>query len=200
MHSYDHLLKLLLVGDSGVGKTSLLLCFTTAEFIDDQKSTIGVDLKLKLMNVKGKRLKLTIWDTAGQERFRTLTSAYYRGAQGIILVYDVTRKETFENVKQWIQEVDIYSTHEHAVKMLVANKIDQDSSRVVTKEQGREFARQNNMLFIETSAKTNQHVEQAFEELVLKIIEIPSLVDPEDSSDLSLEHSSDAGLCGYCTI
>jgi Ras-related protein Rab-18 len=122
---YDHVVKLLLVGDSGVGKTSLLLCFASKEFKEDMKSTIGMDLKLKHVTIRGRRLKLTIWDTAGQERFRTLTSAYYRGALGVIIVYDVTRRETFDNIKDWIKEIDMHSTHEDAVRMLIANKIDQ---------------------------------------------------------------------------
>lgn len=190
------------MGDSGVGKTSLLLSFTSNQFVEEQKSTIGIDLKLKLMNVDGKRLKLTIWDTAGQERFRTLTSSYYRGAQGIIFVYDVTRRETFENVKNWIKEVNSFSTHEDAVQMLVANKIDVESKRIVTKDEGRIFARSKNMLFIETSAKTEVGVAQAFEELVLKIIDIPSLIQGDESiSDLSMEGISDGSLCfGSCSI
>lgn len=107
-----------------LGKTSLLVSFADGDFDDDQKSTIGVDLKMKMMNLRKKTLKLTIWDTAGQERFRTLVNAYYRGAHGIILVYDVTRPETFTNIQTWLNEVDLYSTNSDAVRMLVANKID----------------------------------------------------------------------------
>eukprot|EP01083_Nonionella_stella_P272006 922148_1 len=108
--NHDHLLKLLLVGDTGVGKTCLLMSFTSEEYDPDTRSTIGVDLKVKIVHVRGKKIKLTIWDTAGQERFRTLTSAYYRGAQGVILVYDITRKETFDNILEWLKEVDIFTT------------------------------------------------------------------------------------------
>jgi len=178
------------------------LSFTSEEFRDDQKSTIGVDLKLKLMEAKGKSLKLTIWDTAGQERFRTLTSAYYRGAQGIILVFDVSRAETFKNVQEWLKEVDIYSTHEDAVKMLVANKIDKEDERVVTREQGRQFAKENSMLYIETSAKTQQGIQQAFEELVMKILDYPSLLDGEEKKDsvqVNDSNTQDSGAC-YCII
>ncbi len=121
---YNHLLKLLRVCDSGVGKTSLLLQFAAGDFNADSRPTVGVDLKVKLMKLRGKTLKLTIWDTAGQERFRTLTSAYYRGAHGIILVYDVTSRESFDNIKDWLKEIDIYSTNEEAVKMLIGNKTD----------------------------------------------------------------------------
>eukprot|EP00494_Astrolonche_serrata_P028890 UN29157 len=133
--AYDYLLKLLLVGDSGVGKTCLLLSFTSEEFDSDSRSTIGVDLKVKILNVRGQRAKLTIWDTAGQEQFRTLTSAYYRGAHGVILVYDVTRENTFKNIREWLKEVEIFSTKENVIKALVGNKIDL-SKRQVTREEG----------------------------------------------------------------
>ncbi|GBG58833.1 hypothetical protein CBR_g233 [Chara braunii] len=173
---FDHLFKLLLIGDSGVGKSSLLLRFTTNTF-DDLSPTIGVDFKLKMLNLNGKRLKLTIWDTAGQERFRTLTSSYYRGAQGIILTYDVTRRDTFTNLADvWLKEVERYSTNPDCVKMLVGNKIDKEEERVVTKQDAIAFARQYGCLFIECSAKSSVGVQQCFEELVRKILETPSLV------------------------
>jgi Ras-related protein Rab-18 len=179
---FDALFKILLVGDSGVGKSSLLTRFTADQFEDNAVPTIGVDFKLKFFTIKegpsaGKRIKLTIWDTAGQERFRTLTSSYYRGAQGIIYAYDVSRRETFESLSSvWMPEVDLYSTVEDAVKMVVGNKVDVEN-REVTKDEGREFAKQHGCLFVETSAKRNIAVQQAFEELVQKILETPSLLD-----------------------
>ena len=126
MEEYDHVFKLLLIGDAGVGKSSILLRYTDNTFDEHLQSTIGVDFKVKIAVKDGKKIKLTIWDTAGQERFRTLTSAYYRGAQGIILTYDVTRRETFEALNVWLQEVDVYSPGGGAnvVKLLVGNKID----------------------------------------------------------------------------
>jgi Ras-related protein Rab-18 len=139
----------------------------------------------------------------GQERFRTLTSAYYRGAQGIILVYDVTRADTFKNVTEWLKEVDIYSTHENAVKMLVANKIDQEQNRVISKEQGRQFAKEHSMLYIETSAKTQQGIQQAFEELVMKILDIPELIgeaDKKESVDVNDNGQQSSGCIAYCSI
>eukprot|EP01083_Nonionella_stella_P075665 205778_1 len=175
---YDHMLKLLLIGDSGVGKTCLLLSFVADEFADGSKATIGVDLKVKTVELGGKILKLTIWDTAGQERFRTLTSAYYRGAQGVILVYDVSVRETFDHVQNWMKEANTYSTKDKMVTMLVANKKDLPDHAVSSSE-GRDFARRNNLLFIETSAKTKLGVQQAFEELVLKILQEPSLLENE---------------------
>ncbi|PSR98468.1 Ras-related protein like [Actinidia chinensis var. chinensis] len=176
-NSCDLSFKILLIGDSGVGKSSLLVTFISNS-VEDLAPTIGVDFKIKHLTVGGKRLKLTIWDTAGQERFRTLTSSYYRGAQGIILVYDVTRRETFTNLSDvWAKEVDLYSTSQDCVKILVGNKVDRESERVVSKEEGIALAKEHGCLFLECSAKTRENVEQCFEELALKIMEVPTLLE-----------------------
>ncbi|XVF76358.1 hypothetical protein PTKIN_Ptkin13bG0260200 [Pterospermum kingtungense] len=173
--SYDLSFKISLIGDSGVGKSSLLLSFISAS-AEDPAPTIGVDFKIKLLTVGGKRLKLTIWDTAGQERFRTLTSTYYRDAQGIMLVYDVTRRETFTNLSDvWAKEVELYSTNPDSVKMLVGNKIDRDSERAVSREEGVALAKELGCIFSECSAKTRENVEQCFEQFALKIMEVHSL-------------------------
>ncbi|RWR91974.1 ras-related protein RABC2a [Cinnamomum micranthum f. kanehirae] len=174
---WDFSFKILVIGDSGVGKSSLLV-----SFISDANAqlspTIGVDFKIKLLTIGGKRLKLTIWDTAGQERFRTLTSSYYRGAQGIILVYDVTRRETFTNLLDtWSKEVQIYSTSKDCIKMLVGNKVDKENERVVTREEGVSLAQKYGFLFLECSAKTRENVQQCFEDLILKILGVPSLLE-----------------------
>lgn len=175
--SYDLSFKILLIGDSAVGKSSLLVSFISNS-VEDLAPTIGVDFKIKLLTVGGKKLKLTIWDTAGQERFRTLTNSYYRGAQGIILVYDVTRRDTFTNLSDvWAKEVELYSNNQDCVKMLVGNKVDRESERVVSREEGVALAQQLGSLFLECSAKTRENVEQCFEELALKIMEVPSLFD-----------------------
>lgn len=175
--SYDLSFKILLIGDSGVGKSSLLVSFIS-NAVDDLAPTIGVDFKIKTLTVSGKKLKLTIWDTAGQERFRTLTSSYYRGAQGIILVYDVTRRETFTNLSDvWAKEVELYSNNQDCVKMLVGNKVDRESERAVTREEGIALAKELGGLFLECSAKTRENVQSCFEELALKIMEVPSLLE-----------------------
>ncbi|XP_062117380.1 ras-related protein RABC2a-like [Humulus lupulus] len=176
-HSYDLSFKILLIGDSGVGKSSLLVSFISNS-PDNLAPTIGVDFKIKLLTVDGKRLKLTIWDTAGQERFRTLTSSYYRGAQGIILVYDVTRRETFTNLSDvWAKEVELYLTNQDCVKILVGNKVDRESDRAVSRDEGIALAKELGSMFLECSAKTRENVEQCFEELALKIMEVPSLLE-----------------------
>ncbi|XP_043823097.1 ras-related protein Rab-18 isoform X2 [Dromiciops gliroides] len=117
-------LKILIIGESGVGKSSLLLRFTDDTFDPELAATIGVDFKVKTISVDGNKAKLAIWDTAGQERFRTLTPSYYRGAQGVILVYDVTRRDTFVKLDNWLNELETYCTRNDIVKMLVGNKID----------------------------------------------------------------------------
>ncbi|XP_021824070.1 ras-related protein RABC2a [Prunus avium] len=175
--NYDLSFKILLIGDSAVGKSSLLVSFISNS-VDDLAPTIGVDFKIKLLTVAEKRIKMTIWDTAGQERFRTLTSSYYRNAQGIILVYDVTRRDTFTNLSDvWAKEVELYSTNKDCAKMLVGNKVDRESERAVSREEGLALAKDLGCLFLECSAKTRENVEQCFEELALKIMEVPSLLE-----------------------
>jgi Ras-related protein Rab-18 len=177
----DHVFKILLIGDAGVGKSSILLQFTDGYFNENLQSTIGVDFKVKVMEVaspdgKMKRVKVTIWDTAGQERFRTLTSSYYRGAQGIILVYDVARKETFDSLSMWLQEVEQFSMGggKEVVKLLVGNKVDQP--RVIQRDVADDWARSRGMLFMEASAKTKEGISQVFIEVVQKILENPTLL------------------------
>jgi len=170
-----------MIGDAGVGKSSILQQFTDGYFSENLQSTIGVDFKVKVMTVLGpderpKRVKVTIWDTAGQERFRTLTSSYYRGAQGIIMVYDVARKDTFESLNMWLQEVEQFSMNggKDVVKLLVGNKIDQH--RLVERGLANSWAKEKGMLFMEASAKTKEGITQVFTEVVSKILENPNLL------------------------
>lgn len=165
---YDYLFKLLLIGDSGVGKSCLLLRFADDTYTESYISTIGVDFKIRTVELDGKTIKLQIWDTAGQERFRTITSSYYRGAHGIIVVYDVTDIESFNNVKQWLHEIDRYAS-ENVNKLLVGNKADLTSKRAVTFDQGKEFADSLSIEFLETSAKNATNVEKAFMTMAAQI-------------------------------
>jgi len=158
---YDYLFKLLLIGDSGVGKSCLLLRFADDTYTESYISTIGVDFKIRTVELDGKTCKLQIWDTAGQERFRTITSSYYRGAHGIIIVYDVTDMESFNNVRQWLYEIDRYAS-ETVNKLLVGNKCDLKDKKVVDQEVASQFAESIGMKFLETSAKNSHNVEQAF--------------------------------------
>jgi len=158
---YDYQFKLLLIGDSGVGKSCLLLRFADDTYTESYISTIGVDFKIRTIHLDGKTIKLQIWDTAGQERFRTITSSYYRGAHGIIVVYDVTEAESFNNVKQWLHEIDRYAS-EGVNKLLVGNKSDLVSKKQVETQTAKEMADSLSIPFLETSAKSATNVEQAF--------------------------------------
>eukprot|EP00397_Hematodinium_sp_SG-2012_P054535 GEMP01065843.1.p1 GENE.GEMP01065843.1~~GEMP01065843.1.p1 ORF type:complete len:207 (+),score=38.99 GEMP01065843.1:73-693(+) len=158
---YDYLFKLLLIGDSGVGKSCLLLRFADNTYTESYISTIGVDFKIRTIEQEGKVVKLQIWDTAGQERFRTITSSYYRGAHGIIIVYDVTDRESFNSVKHWIEEISRYAA-EGANKLLVGNKCDLQSKKVVSYDEAKDLADSLNIKFLETSAKNAHNVEEAF--------------------------------------
>jgi len=158
---YDYLFKLLLIGDSGVGKSCLLLRFADHTYTESYISTIGVDFKIRTIDLDGKTIKLQIWDTAGQERFRTITSSYYRGAHGIIVVYDVTDMESFNNVKQWLAEIERYAC-EGVNKLLVGNKCDLVQKKVVDYDMAKAFADSLDIPFLETSAKNATNVEKAF--------------------------------------
>ncbi|KAF9915302.1 hypothetical protein BX616_006463 [Lobosporangium transversale] len=185
-------LKLLLIGSSGTGKSSLLMRFVDGVFLapDEISATIGVDFKVKVIDVEGKKYKLTIWDTAGQERFRTLTSSYYRGAQGVILVYDVSNRDSFNDLQTWFNELDTYCSSKEVVRMIVGNKVDKDSSREVSRQEGQELARQLQTLFVECSAKTKLGVQQAFDELVQQIIDTPSLWQKQAPANVRLQQDT----------
>ncbi|KTF73169.1 hypothetical protein cypCar_00026878 [Cyprinus carpio] len=182
---------------------SLLLRFTDDTFNPELAATIGVDFKVKTIAIDGNRAKLAIWDTAGQERFRTLTPSYYRGAQGVILVYDVSKWDTFTRLENWLNELETYCTRNDLVKMLVGNKIDKDN-REVDRNEGLKFARKHSMLFIEASAKTRDGVQCAFEELVEKILQTPGLWESSIQNhgvQLSDHKQQHQGACGgYCSL
>nr|XP_061826341.1 ras-related protein Rab-8B-like isoform X2 [Nerophis lumbriciformis] len=159
--TYDYLFKLLLIGDSGVGKTCLLFRFSEDSFNTTFISTIGIDFKIRTIELDGKRVKLQIWDTAGQERFRTITTAYYRGAMGIMLVYDISNEKSFENIKNWIRNIEEHASSD-VEKMVLGNKCDMADRRQVSKDRGEKLAIDYGVKFFETSAKTSLNVEEAF--------------------------------------
>eukprot|EP01117_Protostelium_nocturnum_P002635 TRINITY_DN1341_c0_g1_i2.p2 TRINITY_DN1341_c0_g1~~TRINITY_DN1341_c0_g1_i2.p2 ORF type:complete len:204 (-),score=59.00 TRINITY_DN1341_c0_g1_i2:152-763(-) len=163
---YDYIFKFVVVGDSGVGKSGLLQRFADDYFTELAISTIGVDFKIRTMEVDGKVVKLQLWDTAGQERFRSISSSYYRCSHGIFIVYDITNKHTFDNVEEcWLKEVGKYS-QTSCTKFLVGNKSDLENKRQVDSRLAETYAAHNNMEFMETSAKSSKNVEEAFIEMV----------------------------------
>ena len=168
VYEYDYLYKILLIGDSGVGKSSILNRFVDNTYLENNMSTIGVDFKIKTIELDGKTIKLQLWDTAGQERFRVITSSYYRGVQGIIIVYDVTNVDTFKNVDFWLSEVQKFASPD-VVKILIGNKSDITSKKVIDYTTGCEYANEFNMKFIETSAKNNSNIEDVFNKLSVDI-------------------------------
>ncbi|XBI18481.1 hypothetical protein VPH35_060252 [Triticum aestivum] len=170
---YDYLFKVVLIGDSGVGKSNLLSRFARDEFSLDTRSTIGVEFATKTVRVDGKLVKAQIWDTAGQERYRAITSAYYRGAVGALVVYDVTRHITFENAERWLTELRDH-TDANIVVMLVGNKADLRHLRAVSPEEARAFAERHRTFSMETSALEATNVEDAFTEVLGEIYRVVS--------------------------
>ena len=169
-NKFDHLFKILIIGESGVGKTCFLLRYAENSFVANHLLTIGIDFKIKVIEIEGKNIKLQIWDTAGQDRFRTITKTYYKGSHGVILVYDVCDERSFGNVKNWVNQIE-QNAKSSICKVLVGNKCDK-AERVITEEQGRKLAEEYNMKFYETSAKTGQNVEEAFTYLTGEILKI----------------------------
>jgi len=168
---YDFLIKLLLIGDSGVGKSCLLLRFSEDSFTPSFITTIGIDFKIKKIFLDNKWVKLQIWDTAGQERFRTITSAYYRGAMGILLVYDVTDEASFNNIRNWMRNIEQHAS-DNVNKILVGNKSDMaDEKRAVPFSKGQALADEYKIQFFETSAKDNSNVEEVFTSIAKDVMQ-----------------------------
>lgn len=189
-YDYDYLFKVILIGDSGVGKSCVMSRFTDDTYDESHISTIGVDFKIRTLELNNKTIKLQIWDTAGQERFRTITSSYYRGSHGIFIAFDITNYESFENAAKWLAEVRSYAK-EDAVIYLIGNKIDMEENRVVPYNIAYEFAKSEGIIYMETSAKkpfikdklvktkddlegTVNNVEEAFTSMTSKLIKITS--------------------------
>jgi small GTP-binding protein len=165
----DHVFKILTIGESGVGKTCLLIRYTENKFQKNYLTTIGIDFKSKNIMLKGKSVKLKIWDTAGQERFRNITQQYYKGADGIVLVFDVTDSTTFEKISDWMKQISAFTQPDKIGIVLLGNKIDMEP-RQVKHEQGVEIAKKYGVQYFETSAHTNYNVEESFQHLAEEIM------------------------------
>ena len=195
--NYDYLIKLLLIGDSGVGKSCLLLRFSEDSFTPTFISTIGIDFKIRTVEIDGKRIKLQIWDTAGQERFRTITTAYYRGAMGILLVYDVTDERSFLSIRNWIANIDQFAS-EGVNRILIGNKCDMTTRRVIEYSAGKTLADEYGIRFLETSAKNSTNVDEAFISLARDIKKraidtVPIAAEPTGSDSVRITAGSDDG-------
>ncbi|XP_013878534.1 ras-related protein Rab-25 [Austrofundulus limnaeus] len=166
--AYNFVFKVVLIGESGVGKSNLLSRFTKNEFSHDSRTTIGVEFSTRTVQLNGFIIKAQIWDTAGLERYRAITSAYYRGAVGALLVYDITKHLTYESVERWLKELYVHADP-HIVVMLVGNKSDLDSDRSVPVEEAKDFAAKKGLLFLETSALQSTNVEAAFSIILSEI-------------------------------
>ncbi|CCE62978.1 hypothetical protein TPHA_0D03430 [Tetrapisispora phaffii CBS 4417] len=181
-YDYDYLFKIVLIGDSGVGKSNLLSRFTTNDFNLESKSTIGVEFATRTIEVENKKIKAQIWDTAGQERYRAITSAYYRGAVGALIVYDISKQSSYENCNHWLTELRENADDNVAVG-LIGNKSDLSHLRAVPTEEAKNFAQENQLLFTETSALNSENVDQAFRELITSIYQMISKHQVDLGSD-----------------
>eukprot|EP01084_Bolivina_argentea_P216106 367132_1 len=166
---HDYKIKLLMIGDSGVGKSCLVLRFSNNQFTSSFITTIGIDFKIKTIEIDGKRVKIQLWDTAGQERFRTITNAYYRGADGVLLVYDVTDEHSFMNIRTWMNNIEQHAS-ESISKVIMGNKCDMINDRVISADRGRDLASEYNVSFYETSAKTDINVQKVFIDIAKDVI------------------------------
>jgi Ras-related protein Rab-1A len=161
-NDYDYLFKILLLGDSGVGKSSLLIRYIDDNYDEHVNATIGVDYRIKILNLHDKNIKLQLWDTSGQEKFKSITKAYYRGTHGVIVLYETSDRNSFNNVKTWIDEIREISEIEDIPIILVGNKIDLKTRKEVLYEEGKEFADEMNVEFFEISAKDNINIDDVF--------------------------------------
>uniref|UniRef100_UPI0037E7A759 RAB11a, member RAS oncogene family, like n=1 Tax=Semicossyphus pulcher TaxID=241346 RepID=UPI0037E7A759 len=186
---YDYLFKVVLIGDSGVGKSNLLSRFTRNEFNLESKSTIGVEFATRSIQVEGKTVKAQIWDTAGQERYRAITSAYYRGAVGALLVYDIAKHLTYENAERWLKELQDHADS-NIVIMLVGNKSDLRHLRAVPTDEAKAFAEKHGLSFLETSALDSCNVELAFQTILTAIYNIVSQRQMSGRSDSDFSPAS----------
>ena len=183
---YDYLFKVLIIGNSCVGKSNILLRFSENVFHESFLPTIGVDFKIKNVNLDDKTIKLHIWDTAGQERFKTITATYYKGAHGIILVYDITDRTTFSDIENWLSEIQQHASP-NVARLLIGNKCDMEGERQVSYQEGKEYADSLGIPFLETSAKAKINIEECFKKLTAVILPTaePKKVGGENPQQIS---------------
>ena len=191
LDEYDFLFKLIIVGDSNVGKTNIMSKYIHNQFNQHSKSTIGVEFGTKIVNIDNKKIKAQIWDTAGQERYKSITSAYYKGAKGALIVYDITNKFSFDSVDKWVQDLNSYGDKTITL-LLVGNKSDLEEKRQITKENGEEKAKNFNLGFIETSACSGDNIDQAFVIMLKEVLK--KYIDENDINNDEFEASGGKNL------
>ena len=191
---YDYIFKLVLIGDTCVGKSCILVRFSDDIFNDNYVTTIGVDFRFKTMVIKNKVAKIQIWDTAGQERYRSITTAYYRGAAAIIICCDCTNKESFNNVKNWIEEIAKYTDENTVDKIVFMNKCDLSDERTIKKDEIEKFEKENGIKVLEVSANTGEGIDNAFEYIISKLIDKN---EKKNNNTLTLQGGGmgDKGFC-----
>eukprot|EP01080_Neovahlkampfia_damariscottae_P011667 gene11667-4903_t len=187
---YDILCKILVVGDSGVGKSCLLTRYSDDTFSNTHMATIGVDFKLKSQVYDNRKIKVQIWDTAGQERFRTITSSYYRGAHGILIVFDVTNDESFKDIPSWVDEIRNHASP-NVQLVLVGNKADKTNKRVVSQEQAKQYAEEQKMPYVETSAREAYQVDTAFTTVIDCVVQSRNYLENIKKEGVKELNSSD---------
>jgi len=160
--SAKYIIKIVTLGDTMVGKTSIVYRYFENKFNENQLSTIGIDFKTKYIKVKGASVKVLIWDTAGQEKFRNIAKQYYQGANGVLLVYDVSDRKSFERIEYWLKELNNNNKIDSIYSIIVANKIDLEDKRIITREEGEKYAEKNNISYFEVSAKTGEGIAEMF--------------------------------------
>ena len=180
--------KILTIGESGVGKTCILRRFVENKFLKNHLATIGIDFKTKNLNIDNKEIKLKIWDTAGQERFRNITTQYYKGADGIVLVYDVTDDGSFEKIRDWMAQIQANTQKDELGFVLLGNKCDMEP-RVITEEQGNKMAEELKINYFETSALNGQGINEAFEQLARDIMKIKGLGEDNKTGGVELNNN-----------
>ena len=188
IEEYEMMVKIILIGDSGVGKTNIMSKFLKNQFMEESKATIGVEFGSKLFNHEGHKIKAQIWDTAGQEKYKAITGAYYKGSKGALVVYDITQKKSFENIEKWVNDLKVAGDPKITI-ILIGNKSDLEDKRQVLKDQGEEKARSFGCAFLETSAYSGDNIEKAFNLMIKEIYE-------KFSSDSTGEGELDQGSKG----